>query len=166
MLTFLHAAQPHNEQPVGDRPTAAYTQTATEPPVDGGRCVCPVTGSETPVYGHIVEDVVGDAENHWWGCWACAGLYWTPDMPMPIAKSWHCIRVPLKPVPSPSALLAQLITEFEALRTVATAALAEMPLDPDYAAHLDELQAECRAVVETMREREAHRLPRVITIHP
>lgn len=138
---------------------------APELPKDGQRYTCPVTKLDTLVHGLIVEREPGH-NNHWWGCWSCAGLYWKADMPVPVQKSWHCVRVAITPEPTPADWIEHLILEYEHQQADIAALAPNLPADPDYDADINELLAQCRAVVQTMREREGRLLPRVITIHP
>jgi len=138
---------------------------APELPKDGQRYTCPVTKLDTLVHGLIVEREPGH-NNHWWGCWSCAGLYWKADMPVPVQKSWHCVRVPIIAEPTDADWLAQLIVEFEgqedAIKTMTTGFPPDLERDADIA----ELLQHCHAAVARLREHDARHMPRVITIHP
>jgi hypothetical protein len=161
ILSFPDRQLPASVVPVVQLPVAA-----PKLPADAQPFTCPITEADMVVDAVIVEhDLDGSHAHHWYGCWSCAGLYWTPDMHIPIQKSWHRVTVAVTPEPTPADYLAQLITEFVAMRDIAEAALVDLPPDPDYHTHVDELIAQCRAVVQDLRDREARRHPRTVTVH-
>jgi hypothetical protein len=160
---------PHLLLPEPTPTPIAPEPTQPELPRDGQRFLCPITGIATVVSGLIVEREVSQThESYWWGCWSCAGLYWSPGTPLTTLpqKSWHVVRVTVTPQPTDADRLAQLLTEFVAMRDVAEAALADLPPDPDYHAYVDDLLTHCREIVAAMRDRAGARLPNLITIHP